>query len=310
MSDVFRFSLADAAKPFVFSPHTLGIEVTQARLAAACGLGNIDPQHGEGARCGAPAAVEVALTWPVPAAGAQLTTLRADLDALAAMAVLALRADGWEADDASHARIRRVATADRFDRGVWPGQRPLPVCVDDLLHDEPDTEVAIMAACATDPKLALPDRVKMIADWLRIGVVSTEHASTLRSRANRLAMSVTTGRTRVQPEAEGRIASVVSTEPGALRLGYRLAPVVVALNPEFGFSGGTAGRKYTIARWSAADLDLTTALAELLAIEPGWGGQAGIIGSPQGHPSRLPPEKVVATVSAMLYNCRAPTGGG
>ena len=108
---------------------TLGIEVTVPELARRCGLGNIDPQHGGGVgigAAGAAAAIEACLTVTPPPAGATLVTVRPDLDAFGAMALLAFRRADRPPSAAMRERIDRAARADRFDHGPWPGPRPLP----------------------------------------------------------------------------------------------------------------------------------------------------------------------------------------
>ena len=52
---------AQAANAPWLGPDTLGIEVTEPELAGQCGLGNIDPQHGEDARPDLAAMLGVAL---------------------------------------------------------------------------------------------------------------------------------------------------------------------------------------------------------------------------------------------------------
>jgi hypothetical protein len=106
------------------APATLGIEVTDPELAADCGLGNIDPQHLFAVSD--IAAIDAGLSWPVPAAGAKLVTIRPDADAFGAMAVVTLRAKDLALSDDAHERIAVVSRADRFAHGPWPGPRPLP----------------------------------------------------------------------------------------------------------------------------------------------------------------------------------------
>ena len=72
----------------LLGPYTLGIKVTEPSLAARCGLGNIDSQHGPKAPSDAPTAIKAALDWPLPPASALLVTIRPDLDSLDVMAVL------------------------------------------------------------------------------------------------------------------------------------------------------------------------------------------------------------------------------
>src|SRR5665213_1053865 len=119
---------AEAANAGLLGPYTLGIEVTEPELAARCGLGVIDPQHGPAPGKGA--AIEAALDWPLPPAGARLVTIRPDADAVGAMAVLALRADGAVLGDEARARIALIARWDGFAQGPWrdfaAARGPLP----------------------------------------------------------------------------------------------------------------------------------------------------------------------------------------
>lgn len=278
--------LLNPSAPPVPDPLMLGIEVTVPALAAACGLGNIDPQHTPGARADAPAAVEAALDWPLPPEGARLATIRPDLDALGAMAVLGLRAQGV-APAALQARARRIAAVDRHDRGPWPGPRPLPETLDDLLEDWPGRDLSLLAACMGDAALPMAARVAAMADWLLTGRAPESHAAAVQARWKGLAESLAMQTTLIECSPCGRFATVVSLQPGALALGYRLAPISVALNTAFGFPDGKRGRKYTLARWGEGDGDLDAIVRLVSQRESGWGGQRGIKGSPQSHPSAL-----------------------
>ena len=79
-----------------------------------------------------------------------------------------------------------------------------------------------------------------------------------------------------------------------------LAPVVVALNPEFRFRGGEPHRKFTVCQFSAGYCDIPGALRELNGLEEGWGGSPTIGGSPQGVSSALTVEEVVRVVTRHL----------
>jgi len=80
-------------------------------------------------------------------------------------------------------------------------------------------------------------------------------------------------------------------------LGYCVAPVVVAENPRFRLGSGPEHRKITICAWDASHCDIRAALAELAALEPGWGGSSTIGGSPQGVSTDLSLLRIVAVVS-------------
>lgn len=281
-------------------PATLGIEVTDPEAARRCGLGVIDPQHGADPGPRAESAIEAACRAALPPAGSRLVTIRPDLDALGAMAVLTHRAAGGAIDAAMQGRIAHVATLDKFDFGIWPGKRPMPETVEDILDEGAGEELGAVAAAVSDRRVAMAERVGAMLAWLRDGTVPESYSSAARDRAARLMRSLALGATRVEPDETGQVAVVVSLELGALRLGYRLAPVVVALNPAHRFADGVQGRKYTLARWAEGDADLDAALARIAPMESGWGGQRGIKGSPQDRSSRLVLERVVAAVRATL----------
>lgn len=298
---LYGYALANLSRPDqTFASKTLGIEVTEPLVAALCGLGNIDPQHGTNLSSTAPAAIEVCLHHPLPPEGSTLLTIRPDLDALGAMAVLLIRANGQPLGQDLRDRVTSIAAADRFDCGIWPGPRPLPCTVSEVLADGDGEELAVLNACAFDRTLTLEARVMALAQWMLNGCLPQGYREQLHRRAKALLQSLTVGTTRIEAVAGGRIATVLSMEPGALRLGYRLAPVVVALNPLHPFGDGVRGRKYTIARWADGDADLDHLVGRITGLEAGWGGQAGIKGSPQSGSSSLTLEVLVDLVAAGL----------
>ncbi|MFY9484754.1 MAG: hypothetical protein WAP74_04005 [Patescibacteria group bacterium] len=97
-----------------------------------------------------------------------------------------------------------------------------------------------------------------------------------------------------------QIAVVVSTHRATTMIGYKLCPVVVALNPAFRVGGGEPHAKYTVCQYSTGHCDLVAAKNDLAALEPGWGGSPMIIGSPQGVASQLTTEQVVEVVTRHL----------
>lgn len=299
---MFAFDLTKPgiATATLLDGRTLGIEVTDAMAVARCGLGVIDPQHGQGAGADELAAIEACLEVPLPPAGARLVTIRPDLDSVGAMAVLALRADGIAIDGVMRDRIRRIAAVDRFERGSWPGRRPLPESAEEILEDGIGVELSALAAAVADRAVPLAERVRTAQRWLVDGSVPEAYLLAATSRARALFRSLCLGATRVERWLGKRIGVVISLEPGALALAYRVAPVVVALNPAFCFRDGVLGAKYTLARWQVGYADLQLATDFLNRVEPGWGGQAGIKGSPLDRPSRLPLDMVVEAANLGL----------
>lgn len=89
----------------------------------------------------------------------------------------------------------------------------------------------------------------------------------------------------------GPVAIVRVAHAGAMGLGYCVAPVVIA------FDQANPG-KVTIATYAAKYLDVQALKTRLNALEPGWGGGATIIGSPQGVGTKLSDETIVAEARA------------
>ncbi|MGR3467489.1 MAG: hypothetical protein ACU0CI_06380 [Shimia sp.] len=264
-------------------PGTFGIEMTDPALAAAC-IGNLDPQHG--GPVGAPSAISVAATMPPPRPGSLLATLRPDADALGAMAVLAWRVAGLPLRGPMRARINAVDRMDRHDRGPWPGAG----AVRELW---PGAELSALSACCFDAGQPLAWRVARVADWLAAGKLPEFYADRARSSLRCLEISLAERRSAVS--VSRGLALVTSDQRGALELGYRHAPTVVATNPVFCFPDVKAGRKHTVAAWSGAGLQEAARL--LAQVEHGWGGSPGIIGSPQDRPSILSQDRVAAIVA-------------
>jgi hypothetical protein len=226
----YRYALLDpraaaAAQLPRLGRTTLGIEVTLPALAAACGLGNIDPQHGPGGDVRT--AIEAALDWPMPPPGTLLVTIRPDLDSIGAMAVLGMRGAGEVFGPEVRARIDQIARADRHDHGAWPG--PCPI---DSLCTEP-APLAWPALLVADAGLGLFERVAGLRHWLATGQTAPRYREKAIASRSEMAVALRDGSLRLRPPRGDRIALVVSGHPEALRLGYCLAPVVVALNPAF-----------------------------------------------------------------------------
>ena len=256
----------------------LGVEVTVAALAARCTLGNLD-HHGPESTTETPSACEQALTCELPADGAVLATVRCDADSVTAMAVLASRLADRKV---SECLVRAIGEMDRL--GPKSGSR----------HDA----VIAVARKSSDFRVALEERVAWVQSVLDGTCEATEIALLKATRdlefeMARIASSVVV--------ADEKVAVVVLTLRFATNLGYEVANVVVAMNPEFPVdtrdpAKGTC-RKFTVARYdSHVPCDIKTALAELNALEPGWGGQGDIIGSPQGQSSILVLSQVIDLV--------------
>lgn len=269
-----------------------GIEVTIPALAARC-VQNIDPQHTDGrADC---AAIQEALTCELPPEGATLVTIRADLDAIGAMAVLAMRARG-ESLESAQSRINAIAESDTFARGGWKPQ-PLPSRSTDSTST---TRLGAIAAAVGDFKVPINTRVETMTKWLQTGEEPALYVAQVENERLERLRAFEAGEIAHETRADGRIAVVTSTHRAATSIGYALAPVVVACNPAFVVGNGEPHRKYTVCTFEAKYLDVQAALKDLQLLEPGWGGSPTIVGSPQGRASRLTMDQVVSVVERHL----------
>ena len=324
---MYNFGLLDprSNNDALLGDNTLGIEITRSDLAERCGLGNIDPQHTDNNNH--LAAIEVAMTVDLPQDGATIVTLRPDLDSVGAMAVLLIRRDAedavWDGRGMKFGklsyykctdriftleekqRIRLIASFDKFAHGKW---RPTPLPTKENrwpssgASAESVGNLAAIAAAVSDFKVDIATRVRWMVDWLLFGREPEGYRDRVEAERSNLISALESGT--INYSVVGGIAVVQTTHRAATMIGYSLAPVVVALNPEFRFQGGDVHKKFTICQYQAGYVDLIAVKNELAAIEDGWGGSPTIIGSPQGKSSQLTIDQIVTVVSRHLHLSR------
>jgi len=292
-----RASGAHAHNAPLLGPMSFGIEVTESALAQQCQLGNLDPQHSPGGS--GEAAVSAALTCKLPPRGTRLVTIKSDMDALGAMAVLSMRLEGVELSDTIISRVSLIARADSFDIGPWPGPQPPPASDAEWLDFVAGPfGVAPISMLAMDEKLPLNTRVKAIEGWLKNGEMPFKHKNAVKDHAEHIAAAYANGDILLSVPIEGKLALLVTKETDTLRLGYYPAPVVLAIaaSPRMIDAGC---RKITVAQYSPGILDLRSLSDTLNFEEPGWGGSPTIIGSPQGVGSAIPVARLIALIEAL-----------
>lgn len=321
--------VAQAANEAIFATGpAFGIEVTVPALASRC-VTNLDPQHsgGDATR----AAIEDALMCELPPEEATLVTVRADLDAIGAMAIFSLRGKGewepyfgggapalsncsscgWDHDpgtmclDAVVNRVAQVSAADKFARGGYSGSKPLPTRDNPWSEGNASAEssrsLAAIAAAVMDFKVPLTDRVGTMEKWLLTGEEPQQYRDSVERERLDMITALESGAIKHETRSGGRIAVVESTHRAATMVGYSLAPVVVALNPNFKLGGGEPHRKFTVCAFEAQKfVNIKAALTELATLEAGWGGSPTIGGSPQGVSSTLTIDSVVGVVQKHL----------
>lgn len=278
----------------LLGPKTLGVEVTIPELAAQCGLGNVDPQHSEKKDR---AAIEEIPSLPPLPDGCTVVTVRADLDSIGSMALLELIRDGEDISGAVQERRTQIALYDRFAQGEWPGPKMFP-STSTPWPDGREYELAPIAAAVSDFKVSVGARVEMMREWLLHGTEPAGYRARVDAERTEMIRSLENGMISASTD-DGRLAVVVSKHRAAMTVGYSLAPVVVALNPEMPTTNGPI-RKFTIAQYKEGYVDMARVQSELNKLEPGWGGSRTIIGSSQKESSDMSMDDVSAIVRGNL----------
>lgn len=269
---------ADNSKVFE-GKKVYGIEVTIPALAEKCELGNLDPQHtgGDPNR----AAIEDAVLVELPPDDALLVTVRPDPDSLGSMAIFNIRHKNPQLKPETIEKVHKVAEADTFSKGAWPGKREIPS--EENPWPEGQSELAPVGALSMDFKVPIKSRVEKIQQWLEGDVIPQEYLERIEIERKDIVKAIESGGIKI--EERNGIAMVESAHRSGIDMGYRNAPIVIARNPKFQFAGGEPHVKYTVAQYTLGYADLKAALEELKTREAGFG-------SPQGISSQLSMEDV------------------
>lgn len=311
-----RSTMRESALTRLRQAITIGLEVTDAELATACAAGNIDPQH-LGTR-GDLSAIEVVTA--LLKGKAQAATVAPDLDSLGSMAVLEIAMDLIQRARALEGeilkRIELIGAADRFERGGWPGIRPLPTKENAWFETSAASEsrpLAAIAAVVKDHTLPLKERVRLLKIWLATGEEPAAYRERVEIERLNMITALGQGDINITEVISAHLATVVSTHRAGIGLGYHRAPVVIALNPAFQIKGGEPHAKFTVAQFTEDYVDLQTVMLRLNELEAAarnlelaelknrWGGSPAIIGSPQGENSELSLAEVTTVVQSHLH---------
>ncbi len=193
-------------------------------------------------------------------------------------------------------RVRLIAEADKFAHGNWKNS-DLPT-QENRWPDVNSQKLAYISAEISDFKIPLSERVEAMKKWLSHGEENLGYINMVENERDTLIEALNDGT--IEYSENNGIAVVKSSHRAAMMVGYSLAPVVVALNPEFGFGDAEKVKKFTVAQYRAGYVDLKSVFADLSELESGWGGSPTIGGSPQGVSSQLTIDQVVAVVERHL----------
>lgn len=285
--------------------NTLGVEVTRVQLAVQCGLGNIDPQHDQSNEKSS--AAEAALVWPLPPTGASIVTIRFDKDAIAAMAILALRAEGKEAT----VDKQLLNWIGALDRGTYDIAR--------VKHPEMDGQFSkdvtdALNTIAKDTKGRWPSLIAKVraAAKILIGETSREEIARIASFRERLS-----GDFSEAVRMFGQVAYVQATGKyeAARNWANRLYPVAVIFDPERKTESGGVQERWCIVRQEVPKLVFDRigceeaineaearkrglTVGKLRADSLAWGGTKNLLVSPQGagYGTELSQEEILSLV--------------
>ncbi|OGF52227.1 hypothetical protein A2739_03045 [Candidatus Giovannonibacteria bacterium RIFCSPHIGHO2_01_FULL_43_100] len=257
----------------------VGIEVTVPALKGLCEV-DIDPQHGSNGK-------------PVPAACAvvherlesedpglvlakTVGTVRLDADSLTAFALLEKGIFGVDPF--------LVVSISRID-GLGPNAGEMP-----REHSEVFSALSRLALADKRP---LAEKILLASEILRGGGKEFIYQA-LAERAEQKKQLLATARV----DRHESFVVVEATLPGVFDYEAFETDVIVAINPAFRFQNGEPHRKVSIARRSEhIPFPIREVLEDLQEIEPGWGGGANIIGSPQGEECVVFTETIIKIVT-------------
>lgn len=279
------FALEGELEKLAQMGRTLGAEVTIPVVADALTEGNIDPQHLGGDAT--TAAIEAAVTWPLPPEGTTIVTLRPDADAFGVMAVLSLREEGAAIEGDSLDRVATIAEADKGHAEWSPVSGDVSASVFDALKAE-----------VMNFRRGVDERVALVRDWLVTGDFAGSEAAVARVEQERRETVNLLDEVELTPSS--RVAVITTGSRFGVSAAYTAAPVVVAVNEEFSFNGGPVHRKVTVCQARPGLVDLKGVFAALSEVEDGWGGSPTIGGSPQGVSSVIATDEIVKVVEEHL----------
>jgi len=281
----------------------LGIELTDGDLASLAHL-NIDPQHMWNSKI---TAIEYSFNKQENILGILqpfkkivMITIKSDVDSIGSMAVLSMLLNKrlvLEGD--LILRLKAIAKSDRHGRENWKTRR------EDFFnfkgHNTFGLPIGLMYMCS-DLRLDIQNKVEKMTEYLNDGVFKGIDKYTKIALKN---LNDKTKFVKMDVIVPGKLIAVESNRRGAIAAGYKVCPVVVAVNDRFKFGlkkNFIIGKKMTIAQYSEGKfLDIAGVQKELSAIEFGWAGSNSIIGSPLDRPTKLEIKDVVQVVKKYLY---------
>ena len=215
--------------------------------------------------------------------------LKPDLDSISSAAILDIYLDNpsWIFQDEISERICAIAEYDRHGR-TYNKFRHFPKIPRGLFM------------YVAGWKNSIYDKINMTKTWILDGTFKDI------SKFNRIAdkkFKQSIFNSKPEIIIPKKLVLIKSVNRGACGIGYKYAPVTIALNPSYRFGIDDSriyGKKWIIAQQTNGFVNMSEILEELSNIESGWGGSPSIIGSPQDRPSKILKDDIINIVTQKM----------
>ncbi len=270
----------------------IGLEVTIPEISRKLTF-NIDPQHAWSNETGITCIEKFRSFLPnfgkMKEKELHVFFLKPDLDSISAAAILDIYLENplWMFQEEIETRISAIAEYDRHGRSRYGFSHKTKIPRGLFMY-------------ISGWKNNIYDKISLTKNWLLEGTFKDM------SKFNRIAdkkFKQSIFNSKIEIIIPKKIVFIRSPSRGACGIGYKYAPVTIALNPSYRFGIDESriyGKKWIIAQQSDGFIDMSGILEELIGIEPGWGGSPSIIGSPQDKPSKLLKDDIIDIVERKI----------
>ncbi len=270
----------------------IGLEVTIPEISRKLTF-NIDPQHAWSNETGITCIEKFRSFLPnfgkMKEKELHVFFLKPDLDSISAAAILDIYLENplWMFQEEIETRISAIAEYDRHGRSRCGFSHKTKIPRGLFMY-------------ISGWKNNIYDKISLTKNWLLEGTFKDM------SKFNRIAdkkFKQSIFNSKIEIIIPKKIVFIRSPSRGACGIGYKYAPVTIALNPSYRFGIDESriyGKKWIIAQQSDGFIDMSGILEELIGIEPGWGGSPSIIGSPQDKPSKLLKDDIIDIVERKI----------
>lgn len=228
-----------------------------------------------------------------------LITIKPDLDSIGAMvlATLSINHPSLQITGDILLRLIAIANSDRHgSTSKWNRHKRINY-FNEPLFSKFGIPIGILSAIGSHDDIRI--KVQYMTDYILTGTFEKfDKYTALMLKKNEKSSKSTD----VQIIIDNKFVFVESNYRGAIGLGYRYAPVVLAKNPSYRFGqDGLKGVKYTIAQFNSSHVNIEKVLNRILVLEDDWGGDNNsIIGSSQREPSKLTTDQIFDIIKQEL----------